>query len=139
MIIIKTLKDLSDLKVSEKLNQSYYEYVKQHFDDVTTTISNQEDIPVDEVLESFGYIVILEKGDNCNDLTCLGFERGLLEASLEFVNYIELSDIKIFQLFASMNNSFGLSIFSQVGIHEEEIEMFLADNSDIHRDLNSPT
>ncbi|WP_218642158.1 hypothetical protein [Paenibacillus odorifer] len=86
------------------------------------------------VLDRYGYIVILEVGDNLYDLECVGLNRkdcGLLGSMPEYVETLQLGDITVYKIVVMYTNDFIITFFTQKGIHAEEIEQWLNEQANI--------
>jgi len=75
--IIKTQqKGLKAINASQNLSQSVLEAVQKYFCDLYEALA--DGFPIEEfTLENDGYIVILEAGDDANDLSKAGINGGL--------------------------------------------------------------
>lgn len=129
MIVIKTLNDLEELKRKKYLDSRYQEYLEQYFDHFWETFG--EGVPkANFSLADSTYIVLLEHGDDCNDLSQIDFDFGLTECCPEYVNSIPLNkegfpDLIINQAFVLLNNEDCVVFHYIKGSLDSETEEFL--------------
>ncbi|WDH82642.1 MULTISPECIES: hypothetical protein [Paenibacillus] len=66
------------------------------------------------MLGRYGYIVILEAGDNLYDLECVGLNRedcGLLGSMPEYVETLQLGDMTVYSIVVMYTNDFIMTFF----------------------------
>jgi hypothetical protein len=76
-----------------------------------------------------GFIAVLEAGDNLRDLSILGLNHeddGIFGFPLEYVEEYSLNRMEFYRIGILFDNESMLTIFSEVGIHDDEIEDYLA-------------
>lgn len=137
MRIIKTKECLTKLKEANALNPLLLEYLEEYFQSLFETFAEGE--PEEEFsLDRYGYIVILESGDNTKDLSSVGLnscESGLLGSNPEFVNKLYLPNkgvpqaLEVYQTFVLFDNEYGQNFFSVAGTLDNETEAFLTENA----------
>ena len=75
---------------------------------------------------------MLEKGDNLRDLSLFGLnpeDDGILGCSLEYVEEYRLESICFYRIGLLLDNECMMTFFSEVGIHDPEIEDYLAEEA----------
>lgn len=131
MYVIQTLKDLKVLKNAEAIESKYLEEVEKQFLYLYQNLSDNEGQLLSEFnLEDEGYIVILEKGDNLRSLALVGLDAngGLLSATPEFINKIELETMTVFEIAVVYNNEFCMTFYLSKEICDEEVMEWIEEN-----------
>lgn len=134
MIRIKTRNDIEKLEKDRIFSIDYMEEIRTRLRDAYENLK-EEGQTIDELnLEEQGEIIILQKDDDVRNLEEIGLdpdEGGLLGCYPEWVERLQLGDIEVYYLCIVNNNSNAVIIYSEVGIHDEEVERWLADESGI--------
>ncbi|WP_286085956.1 hypothetical protein [Brevibacillus sp. NSP2.1] len=91
MRTIKTLADVHCLQAAQVFSPSFLSYLEEEFLGLKEAFDFDG---LDEAftLDTYGYMVVLEKGDNLRDLSVVGLSRedgGLLGSLPEFVEKVE--------------------------------------------------
>lgn len=138
MRIIQTLHDLEVLKSACVLDNRYIEHLQNYFKNLMEEFRESES-EEDFSLEQFGYIILIEKGDNCTNLQFSGLHRiegGLVGSYPEFVNTVHLKDINgsqkeiiIYHVFVLFDNEFGMNYFLKAGKNPPNVEKWLIEQS----------
>jgi hypothetical protein len=79
-----------------------------------------------------GFIAVLKKADNLRDLSILGLnpeDDGILGCSLEYVEEYRLETITFYRIGLLLDNECMMTFFSEAGVHDEEIEDYLAEEA----------
>lgn len=130
MRIIKTMKEIELLKRSKALRGEILGEVEEHFKHIYNNLG--EGIATEEFsLVDSGIIVLLESGDNVEDLSEIGLnpeEKGLLGTTPEFINEQQLEDCTLINACILCNNEYALSIFFESGKFGEKVENWISDN-----------
>lgn len=142
MRFIKELQDIKLLKEAGVLEKDYLKQVEKYFYQLHTALGGGK--PVEEFRLDWpeGFIVILEAGDNLRDLRPAGLNRednGLLGSSPEFVELIELQSAKIYKVSVLLDNECMQTFFTKTGIHDQEIESWLAEEAMIDKYYDQKT
>ena len=133
MRVIKTFEDLELLENTEVLNEEYLQWIINYFLQLFEALGRNG-----ETLDQFrlgwleGFVLVLEQGDNLRDMSLFGLnpaDDGLLGCPLEYVEKYELENITFYKLGIMFDNESLLSVFSEVGAHDEEIEDYLAEEA----------
>jgi len=121
------------LENTEVLNEKYLQWIKNYFLQLFEALGRNG-----EKLDQFrlgwleGFVIVLEKADNLRDLSMLGLNpenAGLLGCSLEFVEEYKLESISFYRIGLLLDNECMMTFFSEVGIHDDEIEDYLAEEA----------
>ncbi|SDC91642.1 MULTISPECIES: hypothetical protein [Halanaerobium] len=129
MRIIKTKEDIELLRNTYVLPDEYLDWIDDYF------VQLYEALGRDETMDQFrldwpgGFIAVLEEGDNLRDLSILGLNYendGIFGFPLEYVEEYSLNRMEFYRIGILFDNESMLSIFSEVGIHDDEIEDYLA-------------
>jgi hypothetical protein len=133
MRIIKSYEDVELLENTEVLNAEYLQWIKNYFLQLFEALGRNG-----ETLDQFrlgwldGFVIVLEKADNLRDLSMLGLNPendGLLGCSLEYVEEYKLESISFYRIGLLLDNECMMTFFSEVGIHDDEIEDYLAEEA----------
>ena len=132
MRIIKTFEDVELLENTEVMNEEYLQWIKKYFLQLFDLLGRGE------ILDQFrmdwpeGFVAVLEKGDNLRDLSLLGLnseDDGILGCSLEYVEEYKLESITFYRIGVLYDNQCFMTYFSAVGVHDEEINDYLAEEA----------
>lgn len=127
MKTIKTLKDIELLRSEKVIPEDYLEHVENYFNHLHESLNDGE--PLDEFsLQQHGYIVLLERGDNVRDLSCVGLGpniNGLLGCRPEYLERYDLDSISFYKILVMYNNEYAMTFFTEKGIHDNEVEEWL--------------
>lgn len=130
MRIIKTMKDIELLKEAKAVQRSILGEIEEHFKYIYNNIG--EGITIEEFsLVDSGIIVLLESGDNIEDLAEIGLnpeEKGLLGVTPEWINEQKLNDCTLITACILCNNEYVLSIFFESGKFGEDLENWISEN-----------
>lgn len=124
MYIIQKEEDLNVLKNAKVMNSDYLNQVEKQFINLYENLGGEQGVPLEQfTLQDKGYIVILQKGDNFRNLSIVGLdeEGGLLEATPEFINKIDLEYTTIYEIVIVYNNEFAMTFYISKDIVDEEI------------------
>ncbi len=124
MRIIKSLLDIECLRLAQALPNDYLNQLAEEFNNTVEAYGGLAEWNPD----LFGYLVVVEKGDNLRDLSVVGLnpgDQGLLGTYPEFVDLIELPELTIYRILILYNNDYAVTFFSQVGQFDDEIEEWL--------------
>lgn len=130
MRIIKTLKDIELLKSSKAMKAGILGEIEEHFKHIYNNLGDGIGIEEFSLVDS-GIIVILEPGDNVEDLEEIGLnpeDNGLLGATPEWINEQKIDDCTLITTCILCNNEYALSIFFESSKFGEEVENWISDN-----------
>ncbi|MEK3688270.1 hypothetical protein [Paenibacillus sp. FSL R10-2736] len=125
MRFISTQLDITILSSCSSL-MSHQSFLQNYFNQLREAIGDTQDTLF--TLDRHGPIIILEAGDNLFDLSFVGLrreDRGLLGSMPEYVEVYNLGDIQIYKIVVMHTNDYMVTFFTQVGIHDEEVEQWL--------------
>ncbi len=113
MRTIKTLADLRCLRQAEALPDGFLSYLEDEFNQLKEAFDFDG---VDEAftLDLYGYMVVLEKGDNLRDLSVVGLRRddgGLLGSLPEFVEKVERNGECWYKVVVIYTNEYGMAFY----------------------------
>ena len=132
MRVIKTFEDLELLENTEVLNEDYLQWIKKYFLQLFDLLGRGETLDQFRMDWPDGFIAILDKGDNLRDMSILGLNPeadGILGCSLEYVEEYKLESISFYRIGLLMDNECMMTFFSEVGVHDEEIEDYLEEEA----------
>jgi len=131
--VIKTFEDVELLENTKVLNEDYLQWIKDYFLQLFEALGRNG-----ETLDQFrlgwleGFLLLLEEGDNLRDMSHFGLnpeDDGLLGVPLEYVEKYELESITFYRIGILMDNECMMTFFSEVDVHDEEIEDYLAEEA----------
>jgi len=132
MRIIKTFEDVELLENTEVMNEEYLQWIKKYFLQLFDLLGRGETLDQFRMDWPDGFIAVLEKGDNLRDLSLLGLnpeDDGILGCSLEYVEEYKLESITFYRIGVLYDNQCFMTYFSAVGVHDEEINDYLAEEA----------
>lgn len=137
MRIIKTKYDLDLLRKHGVVQEEFLNEIESYFKQLHQALGrniNNELMDINEFsLEEHGYVVILEKGDNLRGAPManigLNPHGGLMVSFIEYVEKINLDSLTIYKISIMHNNDYMMTLYSQKGSHDREIENFLKEQA----------
>ncbi len=142
MRFIKELQDIKLLKQAGVFEKDYLDQVEQYFRQLHAAMGDGKLLNEFRLDWPEGFIVILEAGDNLRDLRVAGLNRcdnGLLWSMPEYVELIKLRSTRIYKISVLLDNECMQTFFTEIGIHDQEIESWLADKAMIDQCYDHPT
>jgi hypothetical protein len=132
MRIIKTRQDFDVLNRAGVFPVALLENVEGYF---TQLMVELEDETIGGFcLGKYGYIVVLESGDNVRDLDNVGLNResgGLLGSCPEYVELLDLGEgLHLYKVAVLYDNEYLMTFFTQAGAHDEEVEQWLKEKAE---------
>ncbi|WP_314303936.1 hypothetical protein [Brevibacillus parabrevis] len=134
MRTIKTIKDLKALRLAQVFSESFTGYLEEEF------LGLKEAFDFDGADEAFtldlyGYMVVLEKGDNLRDLGSVGLDSesdGLLGSLPEFVEKTERNGSCWYKVVVVYTNEYAMAFYVPeiVVADDEEIKNWLEENAE---------
>lgn len=130
---MKAIRTAADLRsVSNSLPKPYIQRLVADFSMLQRALADGESL--DEFsLQDHGYLVILENGDDVRDLSEVGLnpeDEGLLGSMPEYVETLSLGDnLQVYKIAVLYDNDYMMFFYSQVGIHDEEVEEWLREQA----------
>ncbi len=123
--------DMEDTKKESSLPSDYLKQIETFYKLLVESL--RADIPADDFsLKDSGYIVILEVGDDVRDLSSVGLnseDNGLLGSIPEYVEKYSAGSINYYKIVILYDNEYIMTFFSQEGIHDDEMEDWLAEHA----------
>lgn len=129
MRIIKTMQDVRLISAGQVFSDTINSYLKEEF------VGLKEAFDFDGLDEAFtldmyGYMVILEKGDNLRDLSVVGLDRetgGLLGSLPEYVDKVERQGECWYKVVVVYTNEYAMAFYVPeiVAANDEELKTFL--------------
>jgi hypothetical protein len=129
MRIVKTKEDIELLRNTYALSDEYLDWIDNYFVQLYEAFSRDETMDQFRLDLPGGFIAVLEAGDNLRDLSILGLNHendGIFGFRLEYVEEYSLNRIEFYRIGILFDNESMLTIFSEVGIHDDEVEDYLA-------------
>ncbi|RNB62022.1 hypothetical protein EDM57_00245 [Brevibacillus gelatini] len=113
MRTIKTLADVRCLQEAKVFSPSFLSYLEEEFLGLKEAFDFDG---LDEAftLDTYGYMVVLEKGDNLRDLSVVGLNRedgGLLGSLPEFVEKVERNGECWYKVVVIYTNEYGMAFY----------------------------
>lgn len=134
MRTIKTYADLQCLRKAQVFSEPFTSYLEEEF------LQLQEAFDFDGAdeqftLDMYGYMVVLEKGDNLRDLSVVGLRReegGLLGSLPEFVEKIERDGERWYKVVVIYTNEYGMAFFvpAEAIADDEQVASWLEEQAD---------
>ncbi len=123
--------DLEDIKKESSLNSLYFQQIEIFYKLLVESL--RAEVPAEDFsLKDSGYIVILEAGDDVRDLSSVGLnpeDEGLLGSIPEYVEKYSAGQVDYYKIVILYDNEYIMTFFSQVGIHDDEVEDWLAEHA----------
>jgi hypothetical protein len=113
MRAIKTMADVRCLQEAQVFSPSFLSYLEEEFLGLKEAFDFDG---LDEAftLDTYGYMVVLEKGDNLRDLSVVGLSReegGLLSSLPEFVEKVERNGECWYKVVVIYTNEYGMAFY----------------------------
>ncbi|OME60875.1 hypothetical protein BSK59_05510 [Paenibacillus odorifer] len=131
MRIIQTQQDLDYLHHAN-LPLPMLKHIEDYFNELRDMFGDTEDTLFS--LQKHGYIVILELGDNLNDLSIIGLSRedgGLLGSRPEYVEAIQGEGITFYKIAVMYTNDYLMTFLTIAGWHDDAIDKWLRQEAGI--------
>jgi hypothetical protein len=127
MRTIKTYADLQCLRKAQVFSDSFTAYLEEEFRQLKEAFDFNG---ADEAftLDLYGYMTVLEKGDNLFDLSTVGLDRkrgGLLGCLPEFVEKIERDGQVWYKIVVVMTNEYAMAYYIDAKDLEEQKSIIL--------------
>ncbi|CFJ36822.1 hypothetical protein [Brevibacillus sp. AY1] len=129
MRTIKTIQDVRLIQSAQVFSDTFTSFLEEEF------LGLKEAFDFDGLDEAFtldlyGYMVVLEQGDNIRDLSVVGLDRetgGLLGSLPEFVDKVERHEETWYKVVVIYTNEYAMSFIvpENVVADDEELKTFL--------------
>ncbi len=132
MRTIKTLTDVRCLREAHVLSTDFLSYLEEEFCGLKEAF-DFDDLDEAFALDHYGFMVVLEKGDNLRDLSVVGLRRedsGLLGSLPEFVEKVERNGECWFKVVCVLTNEYAMAYYVPVEAvaDDEEIRNWLEEH-----------
>ncbi|MGF9796872.1 hypothetical protein [Brevibacillus agri] len=134
MRTIKTYADLQCLRKAQVFSEPFTSYLEEEFLQLKEAFDFDG---ADEqfTLDMYGYMVVLEKGDNLRDLSVVGLRReegGLLGSLPEFVEKIKRDGERWYKVVVIYTNEYGMAFYvpAEAIADDEQIASWLEEQAD---------
>lgn len=127
MLTVKTADDLDRLRRLKLLSPGYLDYLEGLFGQLREALGDGDEDEFD--LDPHGYIVVLEAGDDVRDLSPVGLRHGLLRCWPEFVESVDLVDVRVYRIGVLYDNEVMMIFLSAAGQFDPEVEAWLREES----------
>ncbi|MCM3625513.1 hypothetical protein M4D70_25380 [Brevibacillus borstelensis] len=122
---IKTIHDVRLIRAALVFSNTFTEYLEEEF------LGLKEAFDFDGLDEAFtldlyGYMVVLEKGDNLRDMSVVGLDReteGLLGSFPEFVDKVERDGESWFKVVCVLTNEYAMAYYVPMDAVADDIEI----------------
>ncbi|MED1876667.1 hypothetical protein [Brevibacillus borstelensis] len=138
MRTIKTLADLRCLRQAKALPDGFLTYLEEEFNQLKEAFDFDGS---DEAftLDLYGYMVVLEKGDNLRDLSVVGLRReegGLLGSLPEFVEKVERNGEYWYKVVVIYTNEYGMAFYvpAEAIADDEQVASWLEEQAESDAD-----
>jgi len=124
------MKDIVLLKDEAEVKKGVLTEIEEHFKHIFNNIGEGTVIEEFSLTDS-GIIVLLEPGDNIEDLAEIGLnteDKGLLGAIPEWVEEQKIENCTLITACILCNNEYALSIFLESGKFGKEVENWISEN-----------
>ncbi|MCM3625531.1 hypothetical protein M4D70_25470 [Brevibacillus borstelensis] len=125
MRTIKTIQDIRILRETRVFSNSMLDYLEEEFLGLKEAFDFDG---LDEAftLEMYGYMVVLEKGDNLRDMSVVGLDRetaGLLGSFPEFVDKVERQGESWYKVVCVLTNEYAMAYYVPKGAVVDDKEV----------------
>ncbi|WNC13031.1 hypothetical protein [Brevibacillus brevis] len=134
MRTIKTQADLRCLRKAQVFSEPFTSYLEEEFLQLKEAFDFDG---ADEqfTLDMYGYMVVLEKGDNLRDLSTVGLRReegGLLGSLPEFVEKVERNGECWYKVVVIYTNEYGMAFYvpAEAIADDEQVASWLEEQAD---------
>ena len=134
MRTIKTQADLRCLRKAQVFSEPFTSYLEEEFLQLKEAFDFDG---ADEqfTLDMYGYMVVLEKGDNLRDLSTVGLRReegGLLGSLPEFVEKVERNGECWYKVVVIYTNEYGMAFYvpAEAIADDEQLASWLEEQAD---------
>ena len=134
MRIIKSQADLDLLKTMRVLPLDIVAFAQAEFYRLYEAYGQDKDIPIQHFhtdAHHCGHLVILENGDNVDDLSVIGLPGGFKRNIVEFVEKRFTGQRQLYRIVVLFDNDYGLTILFEPGLNRNvQFEAWLEEESD---------
>ena len=134
MRIIKTKEHLDKLREAQVFPPNFQDHLEQYFLQLHRALGRGEPLEDFKLDYQEGFVAVLEKGDNSRDLSVLGLnpeDDGLMNSMPEFVEANLEATPPYYRIAYLLDNECMMTVFSPIGIHDKEVEKWLAERAEI--------
>lgn len=113
MRTIKTMQDVLILEKAKVFSDAFTAYLREEFLGLKEAF-HFDGLEEDFTLDMYGFMVVLEKGDNLRDLSVVGLHRnngGLLGSLPEFVEKVERDSESWYKVVVIYSNEYGMAFY----------------------------
>jgi len=141
MRIVKTKEHLDRLREAEVFSPDLQDHLEEYFLQLHRALGDGR--PLDDFRLNWleGFVGVLERGDNVRDLSVLGLnpgEEGLLGSRPEFVEANYDATPAFYRISVLLDNECMMTFFSEIGVHDDEVEEWLAERAEVDRAYDHP-
>lgn len=132
MRTIKTLADVRCLQEAKVFSPTFLSYLKEEFLGLKEAF-DFDGLDEEFALDHYGFMVVLEKGDNLRDLSVVGLSRedgGLLGSLPEFVEKVERNGERWYKVVVIYTNEYGMAFYvpAEAISNDNEIQNWLEEH-----------
>ncbi|WP_252989886.1 hypothetical protein [Brevibacillus panacihumi] len=133
MRTIKTIQDVRLLRQARVFSYAFTSYLKEEFSGLKEAF-DFDGLDEDFTLDMYGFMVVLEKGDNLRDLSVVGLERkreGLLGSLPEFVEKVERNGECWYKVVVIYTNEYGMVFYLPLEVvTDDEMKTWLEEQAE---------
>ena len=129
MRTIKTMQDLRLIRAAQVFSDAFTGYLEEEFHGLKEAF-DFDGLDEEFTLEMYGYMVVLELGDNLRDLSVVGLDRetgGLFGSLPEFVDKVERQGECWYKVVVVYTNEYAMAFYVSENIvaDDEVLKTFL--------------
>lgn len=133
MRIIKSQKDLDLISRMQALPPNLIRFAQAEFHRLYMAFGEAHDVLFAEFhTDEFhcGHIVVLEHGDNIDDLSVVGMQCGLRNSMVECVELYQIEQLQMYRIIVLFNNEFAQTFLFEAGLNQDALfEAWLAEEA----------
>lgn len=125
MRTIKTIHDVLLIRAAQVFSDTFTSYLEEEFLGLKEAF-DFDGLDEEFTLDIYGYMVVLEKGDNLRDLSVVGLDReteGLLGSFPEFVDKVEWDGESWFKVVCVLTNEYAMAYYVPIDAVLDDIEI----------------
>lgn len=134
MLKIRTIRDIRKIRAESLIQEEIVVEIERYYKELCFGLTGEEDAWMIYDLESEGPILVLEpRVDDPHNIKAYGMTKkkgGIFGVPVEFTEKVVLDCLELFKTLIVLDNSFCLTIYSQVGQFGQAFDDFLSEHLD---------